>query len=153
MKLEKSKLNLPSVADFVKSMMAQGMTRRQAKQAYNNIRRDDVYINETDQVNVDREPVHGFPFPVWHLSIKRRDKAPIHDWRILQALKNAVCGEQVEAIELYPAECRLGDTANQYHLFAFPEGQQVPCGWLERSVTDHPNLEGAVQRKRDRDSV
>jgi hypothetical protein len=52
-----------------------------------------------------------------HLSIKRIDQEPVHDWRDLQRIKNQLLGPDCEAVELYPAEERLVDTANQYHLW------------------------------------
>ena len=48
------------------------------------------------------------------LSIKRRDRAPVHDWRELQQIKNMIVGDEHEGFEVYPAESRLVDTANQY---------------------------------------
>lgn len=71
------------------------------------------------------------PFLV-HLSVKRRDKGTLHDWRHLQEIKSRIIGPEFEAVELYPAELRVVDTANQYHLwcsytrggfgFGFPDG-------------------------------
>jgi hypothetical protein len=43
------------------------------------------------------------------LSIKRNDAAPIHSWQHLQQIKNDICGEDREAIELYPAMSRIVD--------------------------------------------
>ena len=54
-----------------------------------------------------------------YLSIKRRDREPLCDWRAKQRIKNAILGDEWEAIEMYPAESRLVDTANQYHLFSW----------------------------------
>lgn len=74
-----------------------------------------------------------------HLSIKRLDKAPIKEWRDMQEIKNELVGPEWEAVELYPAESRLVDTANQYHLWVFiGEGQDFrwPFGFNERLVLD-----------------
>jgi hypothetical protein len=38
------------------------------------------------------------------LSAKRVDREPLQDWRVLQEIKNALVGEECEAIELFPAE-------------------------------------------------
>jgi hypothetical protein len=64
-----------------------------------------------------------------HLSIKRMDRMPVHNWRHLQQIKNEVVGELREAVELYPSEHRIADTANQTHLWVFPEGEIVPVGF------------------------
>lgn len=58
----------------------------------------------------------------WELSYRRRDRAPIHDWRVSQRIKNEICGPEAEGIELYPAESRLLDTANEYWIYAFEAG-------------------------------
>ena len=71
-----------------------------------------------------------------HLSIKRNDKNPMHDWRDLQRIKNELLGPESEAMELYPAESRLVDTANQYHLWCFL-GLRAPFGYnAERIVME-----------------
>jgi hypothetical protein len=63
-----------------------------------------------------------------YLTIKRHDRVAVHDWRHLQAIKTEVCGAEREAVELYPAESRLMDEANQYHLWVAPEGETLPFG-------------------------
>jgi hypothetical protein len=74
-----------------------------------------------------------------HLSIKRIDKEPIHDWRDLQEIKNLLVGKENEAVELYPAESRRVDMANQYHLWCFAdEKATIPFGFNDgRNVLDH----------------
>ena len=65
-----------------------------------------------------------------HLNIRRVDGGPVlRDWRHFQRIKNELIGEECEAVELYPAESRLVDTSNKYHLigvadptFRFPFG-------------------------------
>jgi hypothetical protein len=71
-----------------------------------------------------------------HLSIKRHDRACIHDWREFQRIKNELCGTDSEAVELYPAEGRKADVANQYHLFALPPGMRFPVGFDDGRITD-----------------
>lgn len=119
----------------------------------NRMLRDEIYLNREYQVNLDRNPGHGFGplVRVIHLSIKRRDKRHIHDWRDLQAIKNMLIGEEYEAIELYPAESRLIDEANQYHLWVFtgPEGkpERFPLGTSERQVNySTDRTDGSRQR-------
>jgi hypothetical protein len=54
-----------------------------------------------------------------HINIRRIDGAPVFDWRHRQLIKNQLVGEECEAFEIYPAESRLSDEANKYHLWAF----------------------------------
>lgn len=84
------------------------------------------------------------------LSIKRRDRDVIRDWRELQAIKNAVIGPEHEGFELYPAESRLCDTANQFHLFVFMQARvRMPVGFTVREVAGAAAAEavGATQRE------
>ena len=63
---------------------------------------------------------HGFESnSPTYLSIKRIDREPLCDWRAKQRIKNAILGDHWEGVELYPAEERLVDTSNQYHMFAW----------------------------------
>lgn len=80
-----------------------------------------------------------------HLSIKRVDLNPIHDWRDMQRIKNEILGPEEEAMELYPAESRLMDTANQYHLWAFL-GMRAPFGYESQRIVMEQGEIGGKQR-------
>lgn len=113
-----------------------------------------VYENGIYQVNVRKHEAAKFWPPMLHLSIKRFDKQPIRDWRVMQEIKNLILSPEHEAVELYPAESRLTDTANQYHLWAFADaGIQFPFGMFDgRQVNDYDlktKRLGAVQRNRE----
>jgi hypothetical protein len=106
-----------------------------------------IYKNNKYQVAVyQREASEpGWPAMI-HLSIKRLDKQTVHDWRDLQRIKNELVGPEHEAVELYPAESRLVDSANQYHLFCLADpGVRFPFGFNERFVSN-TSEHGAVQR-------
>lgn len=83
-------------------------------------------------------------FPMTQLSIKRRDKGVQRSWRELQRIKNELCGREREAVELFPADSRLMDSANQYHLWVLPEGQAFPFGYWTRIVSGE-SANGAKQ--------
>lgn len=85
------------------------------------------------------------------LSIKRHDRGTIRDWRDLQRIKNDVVGPECEAVELFPAESRLVDSANQYHLWALPPGERWPLGFGSRFVTDHVTPAMNIGQRRLRD--
>lgn len=96
-----------------------------------------MYANSRYQVSVWLD---GAPdFPVWgewmHLSIKTHDRSARHDWRDLQRIKNEIVGPEYDALEVYPAESKLVDTANQYHLFVF-RSLRFPFGFQSRLVAD-----------------
>lgn len=69
---------------------------------------------------------------VW-LSMRRNDRRPLHDFRHLQRIKNAIVGPDVEAVQIYPREDRLIDESNQTHLWCYP-GSIFPVGYIDRSV-------------------
>ena len=105
----------------------------------------EVYINSRYQVNVTKFMIDE-PFGrCFHLSIKTRDKAPYHDWRDFQRIKNELVGPEYEAVEIYPAESRLVDTSNQYHLWCFLDFK-FPFGYKKREVVEDVGDTGAVQR-------
>jgi hypothetical protein len=79
-----------------------------------------------------------------HLSIKRNDRKPVTSWRDLQAIKNAFCGPESEAVQLFPAESRLVDTANQTHLWCRTGASRFPFGYTERLVSE-TNVNGSIQ--------
>lgn len=93
------------------------------------------------------------PTGATHLSIRRVDRRPCRDWRDFQAIKNQLCGPEREAIELYPAESRVVDTANQFHLWVMPEGVKLPIGWRIGMKSGPDNIiPGAVQRPFDEET-
>jgi hypothetical protein len=74
-----------------------------------------------------------------HLSIRANDRSAKHDWREFQLIKNELVGQEEECVELYPAESRLVDTSNQYHLWCIL-GFKFPFGYEERLVAEtHDN--------------
>ena len=68
------------------------------------------------------------------LSVKRNDSAAIHNWQHLQQIKNDICGEEREAIELYPAMSRIVDAENQYHIWVLPAGHIIDMGFKNSLV-------------------
>lgn len=109
-----------------------------------------IYRNNKYQVAVyDVAAKDPEAAPMIWLSIKRLDKKPIHDWRELQKIKNAIVGPECEGVEIYPAESRLVDTANQYHLWVISDPTfRWPFGLDYRAVVGK-GFNGAVQRPFD----
>lgn len=110
---------------------------------------EETTVVKNDLYQVAVRPVSTDLGLLFHLSIKRLDREVIHDWRELQEIKNLVLGPEMEAVELYPAESRLVDTSNQYHLWALPGNQRWPFGFLKRAVTGE-GLEYHVPRAKQR---
>lgn len=144
--------HLPNSAFDVEGLARRfGVTFEAAADQVERLRRQSVYMNELYQVNTDVIEVPFGPAAgdVMWLSINRRDKTPVHDWRDLQEIKNLIVGPEHEGFEVYPAESRLVDTANQYHLWVFLDPKvRLPVGFREREVTgaDQAAAIGARQR-------
>ena len=110
----------------------------------------EVWINNRYQVHKETVPEteHGFTDAtiVW-LSIKPLDDSARHDWREFQWIKNQLCGKEWEALEIYPAESRLVDTVNQFHLWCLKPPARIPLGWWARKVAEENTTEFGSQRK------
>lgn len=87
--------------------------------------------------------------PLIWLSIKSLENDARHDWRDFQRIKNELVGPEAEAVELYPAETRLVDTSNQFHLWCFPQFR-LPFGFDERLVSEESP--GVTQRRFPQDN-
>lgn len=127
-------------------MIALGMTRDAAVQMLEETYQQTILKSSEYQVAIRKFENPSLGATMVHMSVKRIDKQPIHDWRALQAVKNVVLGEECEAIEIYPAESRLVDGANQYHLWGFDDPEaRIPIGFDTRLV-DVESIGGSVQR-------
>jgi hypothetical protein len=136
--------NTDTFDDFCAEYRDLDLPPQQLRRLFEAQKNDVIYLSEHYQVAIDKHVEHGFPGQmIWHLSIKRIDKEPIMDWRDLQTIKNQLAGPEIEAIQVFPAESRLVDTSNQYHLWAFMKtggkrAVRLPIGWNVRMVTDKP---------------
>ncbi len=117
----------------------------------------EVWKNDQYQVHViPWEPlrINDRLVPVIQLSIRRLDRAPSRDWRDFQRIKNQLLGPEIEGIELYPAESRLVDSANQFHMFCVVDPLfRFPFGYdAGRTVTSKSGA-GSVQRPLDEEDA
>ena len=127
-----------------------GQTLEAARAEMQRMQREEtVYVNSRYQVSVRRLPDQQGQGGALHLSIRRRDRAPVHDWRDLQRIKSELAGPEREAIEIYPPESQLVDVANQYHLWVLPAGVQVPYGFRGPRAVSDTGAGAAVQRPHD----
>jgi hypothetical protein len=93
-----------------------------------------IWRNNVYEIWMYQLPLKGWPNMV-HLSIKRNDKGVIFDWREMQRIKSELMGAQFEGVQLFPAENRVVDAANQYHMYVLAdERQRFPFGCEGRGV-------------------
>jgi hypothetical protein len=126
-----------------------------------------MYVNNKYQVTVKRIMDPDDPaqkkIRALQMTINSIDLEPVHDWREIQRIKNAVAGEECEAVQLFPAESRLVDANNSTYLFCAPPCQdengevitdsetglwvwtRFPIGFQYRMVSETP-APGCKQR-------
>ena len=160
---QKADVKLPPMREWVAAQMKATAkhpnkpTRKELVTQYYALRGDQVWVNDTYQVNIDYDSEKNgalTPDPsirVIHLSIKRRDKQPIMDYRDLMAIKDMLLSEDHEGMMLYPARMREHDMANQYHIWCpvlRDTGDPVgfPFGWNCGRKVNNEGFGGAVQR-------
>lgn len=98
--------------------------------------RVEVWANDVYEATVEHNLTTGWAY----ITLKRYDRHAVRDWRHLQSIKNEVVGPEREAFELFPAESRLMDTSNQYHLWVFPEGETIELGQRYRDVAEPADI-------------
>ena len=81
-----------------------------------------VYTDPTNEYIVEKHMITSRGVFNYRLAIKRADRTPIRSWRILQDIKNSVAGVDAVAVEIYPRESDVTDTANIYHLWVYKDG-------------------------------
>lgn len=80
-----------------------------------------------------------------HLSVKRLDQHPHIPYREFMRIKDVLCGEEYEGVQLFPARSRETDLSNQYHLWIRDDPTyRFPFGFTERLVSD-VSVDGSVQ--------
>lgn len=139
---------------FKKIGKDQGVTlsQKQAKYFYKDSIRGEKYRNNIYAVEVYRDSdaddmvlIDEWKGNCTYLAIRRHDKEICNDWRHFQQIKNELVGEEIEAMQIYPAESRLTDTANQYWLFCLPKDGQIPFGFKQRNV-DYTEQKGGFRK-------
>lgn len=133
-------------------MNVYGETREQAlDRLVREHNRSDYYVNNLYQVMVteltDDYGMGGGP-GMLHINIRRRDGSMFKDWQHFQQIKNEIAGPEREAVEIYPAESRLTDTSNKWHLWVMPENMPLPFGFPHRDVNydEYRDVPGMRQR-------
>lgn len=106
----------------------------------------EIWRNDKYVVSVDRYETGD----VSCLSIRRDDRQWPRDWRDFQRIKNEIAGPEIEAVELFPAESRLYDTANQFWLWCMPAGERIELGFNDgRHVANDGDAMTLGARQRD----
>lgn len=91
----------------------------------------EMWVNDRYTVIVYRRESDG---SVECLSIRRNDRGAVRDWRHMQKIKTELAGAGTEAFQMFPAESRVVDTANQTWLWCLPPGVRMPVGFHERVI-------------------
>jgi hypothetical protein len=131
--LERVPHGKPTEREIASLAKSQGFSEEQVRETFDRIIAEEALWQNASYMVSRRDIGDGGV----HLSIKRIDQQPIHDWRDLQRIKNELIGPDCEAVELYPAEGRRVDTANQYHLWGTADPEfRFGFGFTDRMVTE-----------------
>lgn len=143
-RVNKNEIAPVTEAKILEMMRKMGIDRATAQEFAARNREREHWVNDLYLVNIQES---GGPLVM--LSIARRDGGPIfRDWRHFQNIKNDILGPECEAVELYPAESRMVDIGNKYHLIGCRDPNfRFPFGFTERKVDliDKPGI-GLHQR-------
>ena len=81
--------------------------------------------------------LNGWP-KVVELSLKLNTREPWNDWRDFYRIKSELCGTACWAMQMYPSQAELLDTANQYHMYVLdPSCSTFPLRQLQPPMTDY----------------
>lgn len=106
--------------EWVAFCMAAGQSAEAAESTWMKTSSCAFFKNDTYLVQLDKNPPHQFKnAEVWLLWVSRLDKDFVRNRQDLMAIKNALVGDDVDAVELFPAESRLSDATNRSALFCF----------------------------------
>jgi hypothetical protein len=135
---------LPASEALIQAWMQQFGTREKALEALEEEQRHcELWRNDLYQVQV-----HELEGGWRHLNIRRVDGYPGRDWRHFQQIKNELVGPECEAVEIYPAESRLVDQGNKYHLYCCTDPEyRIPFGWQKRDVRYDQYNEGGLRQR------
>lgn len=141
-----------SRSEFRKSIIAAGGTRKEADKMYRDAKHQETYVNSLYVVQINRDCNHGWggtvPGGMFELTLRRQDRGPLMDWRDIQQIKNQLVGDECEMVQLFPAEERLRDSANQYWFYGFNNKEvRFPFGMFGRVVNDGNDFGNSKQRK------
>ena len=65
-------------------------------------------------------------FDVLHIWVRAHDQQMPRSWSDLQGIKNFVAGHESVAVEVFPSESEVVDSANMAHLWCYPRGYVLP---------------------------
>lgn len=131
--LQRANFAGPEPEEAIRTGMEQwGVTHEEARaRLQEEFAKCEYWVNDLYQVEV------RYMTPPWvQLNIRHINGTAIfRDWRHFQQIKNQLIGEECEAIEIYPAESRLVDTSNKYHLWCCKDPTvRFKIGFQERDV-------------------
>lgn len=130
------------------------ITRQQAEGLADEKQDVEMWQNSRYTVLVFRDEVKayeggdGWP-AMHHLSIRRNDRdCPKEErWRDFQRIKTELIGPDNEGVEMYPAEDRVADCANQFHIYVLADPKvKWPFGFKDGMRAGPIEGSSAVQR-------
>lgn len=94
------------------------------------------------------EPEKGLEGAV-RLSMKRHDGKALREWKHMQRVKNELCGEEREAVEIFPPQSMVTSMDHEHHLFVTPVGVASIYVYEEKLRSESLNGYEAVGMTKD----
>jgi len=91
--------------------------RKKGRNTLNGFTKIDAENYQTDKYMAWITEYEGY----MQITVARKDNRPVQSWYDLWNIKNLIAGEEMTAIEIYPARSDLIDGQNQRHLFILPD--------------------------------
>lgn len=130
---------LPPLHDFVPSFVTKvkltqpdntktdDELRETAVEMWKHLRELEVFSNGEYAVEIDKKPRHGFEGMIlWKLRIYRHDMRRLKHWSVIQEIKRALCGDDVDAVLVFPGDVLENPPENMVDLWAFMELKAKP---------------------------
>lgn len=111
-----------------------------------------IYRNSRYQVHIRLIRAEGDHPEMIHISLRRLDRGILIPFRDVMRMKRELLHPEIELVELFPAEERLVDTANQFHYWGINSTDfRFPLGFTQRLVGDGNGQEGGKQAFYEKD--
>ena len=131
-----------SKKSYLEAGLKEYPSMNQIKRMLQCVNEDEIWRNTLYEAHVRCMDIEG---GFYHISLKNNERTTDISWQHKQWIKNDILGNEYEGVELFPAESRMVNTANQYHLWCAPKGI-FGMGWHgKRLVSSNNPIENGKQ--------
>jgi hypothetical protein len=113
-----------------------------------------IFKNSRYQVHIRRIVAKKQPAPdMVHVSLRRIDRGTLIPYRDIMRIKRELLHPEIELTQIYPAESREVDQANQYHFWGVNDVfYRFPFGFDQGRIVGDGTGDGGVQTPYEEDN-